>query len=225
VVFTYDRPTLAAGFFPLLSYPRPIDPSEPWARELLTSPPDQPAEPKRRDAGVRPVEERYGEVVRPNLMGLARWAPERELVVPRLDLERNGFLGIRVPRITLEFLPQKEELDPLALAGYVVGFLRIGRMLCERIGFEGEALCYLVLGHVAGLGLRDRLYKDTFWYGHNPPAEGPGQPNITTGLQPFSTGEPRDMAAKRLLDIVYNAWGYERSPMFADGAYNPGWVG
>jgi hypothetical protein len=225
LTYPLAKPAIFIGFMPLLSYTRPIEPSEEWAQQLLATPPNQPAQPPRLDAGLEPARPDYEEMVRPALVGLVRESPKYRFDLPRVELHRNGYMSMRASNMTIEWSAETgQELDLRTIAGYVVGFSRMFRVLCERIGFDGEAVWYAALRHVSGLLLRNRLYKESYLYARRDSSVPRPEADVATGLQPCSTGEPRDATARRLMDMLYNAWGFERAPMFNDAGYDPNWT-
>jgi|GEM_PF-5377701 len=216
--------SLCLGTLPLLHYPRPIDVTEPWANELLASPPRPTGEIGSLDRGIRPTTEaQYDEIV-PALDGLVRRRRDAEHRF-RFALGRNGLLSLRTSRILAGGLADPQEIHPKLLISLAVHFFRLSQALATHLGFEGELASYLSLENLlqpSPTALRPYVPRGEHeWHDRGEGVFVISEHNsVQTEPLIWDSAAESDGVARRLLDMVFNAFHFKAAPLFRDGRYD-----
>jgi len=209
-------PLLCLASLPLLHYPRPIDPTEAWAYDFLTSPPSPPDNGGWSLLHTEQDRACYYEV-EPSLEGLVKRHVRREELF-HLSLSRDGMFSFRTGQFL--FPPNPHEILGRALIDTVVHFLRASQALAEHLNFQGEIASYLTLANVQSLALSHTaaIPGRTWTLGEPVKTE---LASISPEPLTWDSGAEPDGVACRLLNIVYNAFHYKAAPLFKNGKYDP----
>lgn len=194
-------------------------------RKLLQEPPGQ------RLHGWNLAMEGYG-TFKPSFNGLIYEIPGYK----RLEVFRNGYVEFRVPIDPDGFrageVVIQEPVDPrdpkgpkkavphmvlgaVPVAEYPVSFCRFAKEYAQLIGLGGgEAwLLSVALYNVKGVGLYE-VSRDIGWGPHRDPDTFWPQDHLEIPPYQVSWTDPPDQIARRTLDRIWNAFGYERPPYF-----------
>ena len=219
-VATSVFPSLCLGTLPLLHYPRPIEVTEPWVSELLSSPPHPTGEPLHVDNGIGSMSQ-YDEIV-PTLDGLVRRRRSGEHLF-RLAMGRNGLLSFRTTDILVRGRNGPSEIDPRLLVSKTVHFFRVSQALVTHLGFQGEIASYLSLEHLMvpeRISLRQDVPMNYIEWGRTEFLVASELDSIAPEPLTWDSASNPDQVAFRLLNVVYNAFHFPVAPLFRDGKYD-----
>ena len=183
-----------------------VDIQDSVLRELLRNPPNQ--RPHRWNM-------QFGTVPMPSLYGLILQVPD----FGELELFRNGHLELRIRNsITVDAKDGLTYLGDRAIIEYTVSMFRLAREIYKHIQLSEPVILSLTLHNIKNANLKRR--PDT-----NPRFDRIfAWPDLDLALDPITVDslEHPDNAAKRLLDRVWQAFGFEQAPLFdQEGNFTP----
>jgi hypothetical protein len=176
-------------------------------RELLRNPPNQRPEGWNMQFRTEPM---------PSLYGLVLQVPQ----LGDLELFRNGHLELRI-RHSITMAEARDGLTYLAqrvIIEYTVSMFRLAREIYKHIRLSEPVVLSLTLLNIKDANLKSRPDSDPrfdrifAW------------PDPDLELDPMTVDslDHPDRAAKRLLDRVWQAFGFEQTPLFdEEGIFTP----
>ncbi len=210
------QPYYIVGASPLLIKEDIIDVFDQQVRDLLKNPPGQRREGWNLDFGVR-------NDPRPTLWGLKIEIKGFKFV----ELFRNGYLQAAMNIQEESFVKEQVRISgkdhsvlyPYPLVEYPVSFFRLLKSLREHLGLEGPFVAFVSLLNIQGFGLR-RWRPQAISYSHD--LEIWGKQHLEIPPSQIATLSDPDKTAKSFIDRVWQAFGYEKAPLFKEGKFDPG---
>lgn len=222
------RPYYVMSATPTVTHENVVNVADEKLRDLLRQPPGQ------RHAGWNLDLDVYG-TIKPSFNGMVYEIP----TVPdykRIEVFRNGHLEFRVPIEPDGFRAQdvvvqepvdsrnpqgpKKSVSHTALgavptAEYPVSFCRFVKEYAQLLGLGGREawLVSIALYNVKGIGLFE-VSRDIGWGPQREPNKFWPEDHLEVPAYRVSWTEPPDQIARRALDRIWNAFGYERPPYF-----------
>jgi len=193
-----QKPSLVVSATPIFLTQEIFDIQDSVLRELLRNPPNQRPHGWNMQFGMEPM---------PSLYGLILQVPD----FGALELFRNGHLELRIRNsITLAERDGLTYLGQRAIIEYTVSMFRLAREIYKHIQLSEPVILSLTLLNIKDANLKRRPDTDPrfdrilAW------------PHPDLELDPITVDslEHPDNAAKRLLDRVWQAFGFEQAPLF-----------
>jgi hypothetical protein len=218
-------PTLCLAAKPLSYYPRPINVREEWARAMLIDPPFPISTENVVYAGIG--RSAQGEELVPNLEGLVRRRQGAEHTF-RFSLSRSGLLYFHTTYILMAQQTrnlESGEVWPQRFIPLTIHFFRVAKAMAGHLGFEGEFASYVSLESLRRtptVTLRRNAPVQTSvpWSMQENLAAEPPAGRIAPEPFTWSTDDNPDTVARTQLDLIYNAYGFYRAPLFRNGVFD-----
>lgn len=209
------HPYYIIGASPLLIKEDIIDIFDQQVRDLLKNPPAQRAEGWNLDFDI-------GTEPHPTLWGL-----KIEIKGFRsVELFRNGYLEAAINIEESSFVKEQAKISgknhpvlyPYPLVEYPVSFFRLLKSLREYLGLEGPFITFVSLLNIPGFGLR-RWRPGAITYSRD--LEIWGKQHLEIPSSQIMTLSDPDNTAKFFVDRIWQAFGYEKAPLFKEGKFDP----